>query len=162
MKKLALMLAAGAALAVAATVGYAAIPAANGVISACKDSKGSLKVIDAESGQTCNSNQQLLQWSQQGPAGANGVSGYEVVHAASQSNSLLEKSAVATCPAGKKPVGGGALVGTQSGNSWIAPDGVALNNSHSTGNGWGAVAREIVPTDQSWQIIAQAICVTAL
>jgi opacity protein-like surface antigen len=50
----------------AASFAYAAIPAANGTISACKDQKGALKVIDAEAGQTCPSGQQLLTWSQDG------------------------------------------------------------------------------------------------
>lgn len=64
-----------AAVAVAATsFAYAAIPSTEGVISACKDSKGALKVIDAEAGQTCNGNQQLLSWNQQGPAGPAGAS----------------------------------------------------------------------------------------
>ena len=62
-----------AVLAVAvAGVGYAAIPAANGTITACKDSKGALKVIDAENGQACNANQQQLTWNQQGPQGPPG------------------------------------------------------------------------------------------
>jgi hypothetical protein len=47
-----------------AGVSSAAIPSANGTISACKDAKGGLKVIDAEAGQTCPSNQQLLTWKQ--------------------------------------------------------------------------------------------------
>lgn len=65
-----------AALAViAAGVSYAAIPSSNGVISACKDNKGILKVIDAEAGQTCNANQQLLTWNQQGQPGPQGSAG---------------------------------------------------------------------------------------
>ena len=56
-------------------VGYAAIPGSNGVISACRDSKGALKVIDAEAGQTCGPNQQPLTWNQQGPAGPQGPVG---------------------------------------------------------------------------------------
>jgi hypothetical protein len=57
----------------AARVGYAAIPSADGTISACKNSKGALKVIDAEAGQTCTDGQQLLTWNQQGPASAAGT-----------------------------------------------------------------------------------------
>ena len=103
MKKLALVLAL-AALAVAAGVGYAAIPAANGTISACKDAKGTLKVIDAESGQTCNANQQLLQWNQQGPPG---FSGYEVVTGNTASENSGSKLVILECPAGKRALGGG-------------------------------------------------------
>jgi len=145
-----------------AGVAYAAIPAANGTITACKDNKGQLKVIDAESGQTCAANQQPLTWNQQGPAGANGVSGYQVVYAKSAYDSAIEKSAVAFCPSGKKPVGGGVIIGVYANGSYLAPDGVAVNGSQSTGNGWGVVAREIVPYDGPWELTAQAICVTAL
>jgi hypothetical protein len=59
--------------AVSAGVGYAAIPSAGGTISACKSSKGALKVIDAEAGQSCPDGQQLLTWNQQGPAGPQGA-----------------------------------------------------------------------------------------
>lgn len=65
-----------------AGVSYASIPGSDGVITACKDAKGTLRVIDAEAGQTCSSNQQPLSWNQQGqpgPAGAPGVGGYERV-----------------------------------------------------------------------------------
>jgi len=68
-------------VAVLASVSYAAIPDANGTISACKDSRGVLKVIDAEAGQTCNANQQLLTWNQQGPAGPQGPPGVARGHA---------------------------------------------------------------------------------
>ena len=53
-------------------IGYAAIPGSNGVISACKKSDGSIKLIDKEAGQGCASNQQLVEWNQQGPAGEPG------------------------------------------------------------------------------------------
>ena len=69
------VLAAGALLAALAATTYAAIPGANGVISACKDAKGGLKVIDAENGATCSSNQVSLSWNQQGPTGATGATG---------------------------------------------------------------------------------------
>ena len=53
----------------------AAIPAADDVITACKDQKGALKVIDAEGGQTCSNNQQVLAWNQQGRLGDVGPTG---------------------------------------------------------------------------------------
>jgi len=54
---------------------YAAIPATDGTISACRDQKGTLKVIDAEAGQTCSGSQQPLAWNQQGPTGPEGPPG---------------------------------------------------------------------------------------
>jgi hypothetical protein len=156
-----------AVLAVAVTgVSYAAIPAADGTISACKDQKGTLKVIDAESGQTCSANQQPLTWNQQGqqgPAGQNGVSGYQVVYAGSSPyDSTAEKYASATCPSGKQPVGGGASTGFYSGTSYLAPEGVAIVASRPSGNDWTVVAKEMVPYDGPWELHAHAVCVTAL
>jgi hypothetical protein len=71
-----------------AVVAAAAIPDGQGVIHACRSlNTGALRVIDTDSGQTCNSkNEAALTWSQagpQGPAGppgpAGGVSGVHVV-----------------------------------------------------------------------------------
>lgn len=74
-KRAYLLMAAGVLLALAATAAYAAIPSANGVISACTDNKGVLKIIDAEAGQTCSGNQQPLTWNHQGPVGPVGPQG---------------------------------------------------------------------------------------
>jgi hypothetical protein len=68
-------LAAAARVAAPAATTYAAIPSANGVISACKDAKGGLEVIDAENGATCSANQLALSWNQQGPRGDAGATG---------------------------------------------------------------------------------------
>jgi hypothetical protein len=71
-----------------AVVAAAAIPDGQGVIHACRSlNTGALRVIDTDSGQTCNSkNEAALTWSQagpQGPAGppgpAGGVSGAHIV-----------------------------------------------------------------------------------
>ena len=75
MKRTLLVALVAVAAVAAASFAYAAIPSANGTISACKDSKGALKVIDADAGQTCNGNQQLLAWNQQGPQGPAGPAG---------------------------------------------------------------------------------------
>jgi hypothetical protein len=93
------------------TVVRAAIPAADGTITGCRDNRtGALRVIDAEAGQSCGSREALLTWNQtgpagpQGPAGANGVSGYEVVTAAGMGGF----TATVTCPTGKQAISGGA------------------------------------------------------
>lgn len=59
----------------AASIAYAAIPAANGVISGCVDKTGALKLIDAEAGVTCGGGKQLVAWNKQGPAGPQGPQG---------------------------------------------------------------------------------------
>jgi len=62
------MLAAGTAL--------AAIPGANGVITGCyTTSNGQLRVIDAERGEACRTNERQLTWSQTGPQGEPGPQG---------------------------------------------------------------------------------------
>jgi hypothetical protein len=142
-----------------ASVSYAAIPASNGTISACKDSKGALKVIDTEAGQACASNQQLLTWSQQGPAGpagpegAPGISGYQVVTAYNHggvSGSWLVVDA--PCPPGKRPIGGGGSIGSVT--AQIAP---VLNQP--AGDSWRFSARELVPNaNDAWYVRAYAIC----
>jgi hypothetical protein len=73
-----LLLAAGAVVAaIAAGVSYAAIPGANGTISACVKQNGEIqKLVDTEAGETCTgSNKHLVTWNQQGPAGPAGPQG---------------------------------------------------------------------------------------
>jgi hypothetical protein len=171
-----------AAAVAAASVAYAAIPAANGTISACKDSKGALKVIDVEAGQACSGSQQLLAWSQQGPAGpqgpagaqgpagpqgaqglqgAPGISGYQIVHADSPSDDTdRTKEATAYCPAGKRPLGGGHVLT----DGWTPDDDYTLTESSPAAGllpGWrvrvtweGVGALEMT----SWSVRAYAIC----
>jgi hypothetical protein len=151
-----------AALAATSSV-YAAIPSANGTISACKDQKGSLKVIDAETGQVCNGSQQLLTWNQQGPAGQpgqDGVSGYETVDTVSATNSNGDKYVSVFCPSGKKALGGGAGVyGPLVAGGQLIVDGVAIVQSNPfNDDGWGARAAEFVPTEDTWYLSVWAIC----
>jgi hypothetical protein len=115
-----LFVAGGAALAVATGAAYALIPGPGGVIQGCyKRSGGTLRVIDAAL-ETCQANEIALPWSQtgpQGPAGADGVdgalgvSGYEIVSASQDREAgFVTGGGFVTCPAGKVPLGGGALV----------------------------------------------------
>jgi hypothetical protein len=89
-----------------------------------------------------------------GPKGAPGVSGLERVDASTSSSSANSKSAVATCPSGKRVIGGGAqAMGTGAGK-------VSINQNFpdSAGNKWNAQAVEVVSTGQSWQLQAYALC----
>jgi hypothetical protein len=154
------------AVAVAAISGisYAAIPGQGGVISACRDSKGALKVIDAEAGQTCNANQQLLTWNQegpQGPAGPAGASGYEIVDVITGVGALDLQSGLAPCPAGKKVVGGGGWAVGQGGLVHHYESVLVRSAPVATGDGWLIVARELVPTPDVWGLHIRALCVNA-
>jgi len=157
-KKLHVVILAAAVLAIAGGVSYAAIPAADGTISACRDAQGRLKVIDTEAGQSCPSNQQLLTWNQQGPAGTPGIAGRQVVTAESTIDSSQLKEVYVECPAGKLPLGGGAkaLYWTSSGEFLLTE--LAVAHSAPTYDGWGAWAHEVVATSQPWMLRTYVIC----
>jgi len=74
MKRFAVVGAAVAASVAVAGVALATIPNA-GVISACYQSGGILRVIDVEGDATCKKNETSLAWNVQGPQGAQGAQG---------------------------------------------------------------------------------------
>jgi hypothetical protein len=94
----------------------------------------------------------------QGPAGAPGASGYQIVTATSPPApaAVVTQNVIASCPSGKKAVGGGAEV-TGDGKQYVA-----LNDTHphNEGAGWYAEGAEVIQTPQSWQVRAYAICAT--
>src|SRR4051794_15955622 len=96
---------------VGAGIASGAIPGQDGSIHACRDAHGRLRVLDAGSGgENCSKGEHPLVWAQRGPigpAGADGLSGWQVVSAASSSNDESVKTSVAECPMGKRVVGGG-------------------------------------------------------
>jgi hypothetical protein len=72
---LSLLSAAAVLIAVGVGISQAAIPGADGTISACyKKAGGALRVIDARAAK-CKSTEKALRWSQTGPAGAQGLAG---------------------------------------------------------------------------------------
>jgi hypothetical protein len=56
-------------------VAHAAIPDADGDITACVNRLGGVRIIDTETGQACSRFEQMLEWNQQGPAGPPGPPG---------------------------------------------------------------------------------------
>ena len=165
-----------AGLAAGGSVAYATIPDGNGVIHGCYQKQGGqLRVIDSGKGATCNGFEQALNWSQTGPQGPQGsqgpqgpkgdkgdkgdqglpgLSGYEQVEKI-QSFNLNNGQGdhlTASCPNGKKVIGGGGAVSdfTYRGSE---PD----PNSPATGwtsnfqNGTGAPDSDFVTT---WAICA--------
>jgi hypothetical protein len=74
--KTVVLLAVVAAVAVGTGVATGAIPGGDGTITGCYKVKGgAVRVIDAESGATCSSDEVKLSWSQKGPAGPAGPAG---------------------------------------------------------------------------------------
>lgn len=157
------------ALVLTATAATASIPSANGVIHSClQPNNGNItRVIDAEAGQTCASNETPLNWNQtgpqgpageagstgpqgetgpagsQGPAGAPGVSGYEVVTAQMTIayNYLYPSqtfSGSVTCPTGKVVLSGGWYLDPAAGSS-SAADPHPVRNYPSTTTTWSWV-----------------------
>jgi hypothetical protein len=68
-RRIALFAAVCVGIAMAAGIGFSAIPGNSGVISACYDKNGALRVIDADAGQTCDRRETALNWNQTGPRG---------------------------------------------------------------------------------------------
>ena len=89
-----------------------------------------------------------------GPAGLNGVSGLEIVFATSPVDSLSPKTVTATCPGGKKVVGGGGYAFNLG-----FPSEVALVASFPFGaNAWRAAAHEINAYVPNWIVRTYAVC----
>jgi hypothetical protein len=91
-----------------------------------------------------------------GPKGQPGVSGLERVDASTALSSSNTKSVVATCPSGKRVVGGGAQA-TGSGANKVS---INQNFPDSAGNKWNANGVEVVATAASWALSAYALCVS--
>jgi hypothetical protein len=151
--KLKLILLCAAVLSLGAVSAYAAIPnSTNGSITACADSHGALKVIDAEAGVTCASGKKTLTFRNGLPIGAIHTVTSE---SAEISNTFRSKSAF--CPAGTAVTGGGGSTGASANTDPYAP--IVLTRSIPNGNGWFVTAMEVAPYDSDWKLIVYAECV---
>jgi hypothetical protein len=90
-----------------------------------------------------------------GADGAPGISGREIVVEQSATNSDTEKTALATCPAGKQVIGGGANVFPND-----TDDVVVREAFPSSATGFYVEAQEIAAVAGNWQVAAYAICAT--
>jgi hypothetical protein len=89
-----------------------------------------------------------------GAQGAPGLAAVEIVTVDSANSSTGVKQADATCPAGKKVIGGGAHLYGAGGD-------IALDESYpSSVSTWRATAWEVNATALSWHVSAFAICAT--
>ena len=88
-----------------------------------------------------------------GPQGPAGLTGLERVTASSCCNSNSSQAVTASCPAGKKVVGGGGFATT-------APATVVLFRSEPLADlsGWQAAGKETVSTTGTWGVGAFAVC----
>lgn len=91
-----------------------------------------------------------------GPAGPPGLTGLEAVFGTTFNDSNAFKSVTASCPAGKRVVGGGATI-TPTGAS-VA---VAIQQSYVNGTtGWVASARETDAYAGNWTLGVVVYCAT--
>lgn len=165
MKRIAFVLA-GLLVLASGAVALAAIPSADGTIHGCrKNSNGTLRVIDAEAGQTCQAGETALTWNQRGPAGPPGpagpsgpvgpqgppgvgVAGYQFIETSvnvpagySDPNGLTVN---VSCPQGLEATGGGGYPPTsQSPEAIWVLDGSLPNLSQGRVLGWVAHFRNL-------------------
>jgi hypothetical protein len=156
-----------AALLLAGGVALAAIPSGDGTIYACyKDQNGQLRVIDDEAGDTCLPSETPISWNQQGPAGPAGppgvqgpqgdpgLSGVETVtNVVNGINFVGTTGAQASCPSGKRVIGGGAGVSPLS-TSLV----LQLSAPFPNDAGWNAHAANLGPFTSPWTLTVYAIC----
>ena len=96
----------------------------------------------------------------QGPQGAPGISGYQVVSQVTQFDSSAVKFLTVECPAGKEPLGGGAFAfPSVSDPNWqTAPLVLRETVKSDAGEGWFARAIEIGTYNYDWELTVAAIC----
>jgi hypothetical protein len=88
-----------------------------------------------------------------GPQGPPGVGAREQISAETPLTALGSKNVTATCPAGKKVLGGGVEV------SGAGRGRVTVTENKPTGdNAWEAEAFEAVATPLTWKLVVHAIC----
>jgi hypothetical protein len=90
-----------------------------------------------------------------GPGGPPGVSGYQLVFTTGVGNTTSFKTLNATCPAGKRALGGGVAITPST-----AATAVAITRSYVGGNAtvWETAARETTAFAGSWGLNAVVIC----
>ena len=95
-----------------------------------------------------------------GDAGLPGVSGLLAVSVSSGADSSSPKTSTATCPLGKRVLGGGAtIVGGGLGGPAVTQS-QPVGGGATTVNAWIATAEELGTYAASWRLIAYAVCAT--
>jgi hypothetical protein len=88
-----------------------------------------------------------------GPGGPPGISGYQIIDAVSNYDTVTIKSALASCPAGKKLIGGGAWANAIAGS-------VSLQTviPVADGSGLSATAYKTSIPAESWNLYVRIMC----
>jgi hypothetical protein len=92
-----------------------------------------------------------------GPQGPPGASGLQLISGSGPSNSSSPKSQQQDCPAGKRSVGGGAVLTGSTINTFLA-----TSRPTDAGTGWIATGRESTGGNAgSWAVQTWVVCMTA-
>jgi hypothetical protein len=91
-----------------------------------------------------------------GPAGPPGASGWQVISGSGPSNSSSPKSQQQDCPAGKRSIGGGAVLTGSTINTFLA-----TSRPTDAGTGWIATGRESTGGNAgNWAVQTWVVCAT--
>jgi hypothetical protein len=148
MKRWALAIVSVSVVLASATLAVAAIPSADGTITACRNAKsGALRVIDADAGQACSKDERQLSWNQTGPQGPPGtvspITATQTFHYVPEPNPTTLFSETVSCPSGKHAVNGGILQ-TKADPSWPGDPGPNRRGGATVVESWELLEK---PTD---------------
>jgi hypothetical protein len=91
-----------------------------------------------------------------GPQGPPGASGLQLISGSGASNSTSPKTQQQDCPAGKRAVGGGAVITGSGANTFLS-----TSRPTDPGTGWIATGREATGGNAgNWAVQTWAVCVT--
>jgi hypothetical protein len=89
-----------------------------------------------------------------GPPGPAGASGWQVISGSGVSNSTSPKTQQQDCPAGKRTVGGGAVITGTSTNTFLS-----ISRPTDPGTGWTATGRESTGGNAgNWAVQTWVLC----
>ena len=128
---------------------------ANNAVTSVKVLNGSLLAADFAEGQIPAGPQGPA--GPAGPSGPSGISGWQVVEVDSVSDATATKQLTASCPSGKRVLGGGLQI-LGAGKKFVASNGgyPSANGTAFTGEGQNTLVGEPV----IWQLKVYAICAT--
>jgi hypothetical protein len=121
----------------------------NNAVNSAKVKNASLRAADFAPGQ--------IPAGPAGPQGPAGVSGLQLISGSGASNSSSPKTQQQDCPAGKRAVGGGAVITGSAANTFLS-----TSRPTDAGTGWIATGREASGGNAgSWAVQTWVVCVTA-
>jgi hypothetical protein len=161
MKKLHLVLAVAAGMALSAGLGVAsgAIPSSDGKINACQAKVGGFRYLRLlDNGESCRGGEKPLSWNQRGPKGDPGPAGPKstgdtrfTFRQADFNSSPGTESFGTSCKAGEKATGGAAFIAADPPDAAVIATSVSEDLHH-----WEATVRN--DTGQTQNVVVQVIC----